>query len=101
MANAGAHFLENAFASLFAAAARFRTKAAVLVDVRVPFALFRANPAGFKACLELFSHQPRIRLGQPRQDIARGLAHVGTVKVQADAAEEILHGLFAQACVCT
>lgn len=73
----------------------------MLVHVRMFFALFCANATGRKACLELLPDQARIRLGQPGQDIASGLAHVGTVKVQADAADDILHGLFAQACVCT
>lgn len=73
----------------------------MFVHLRVPFALFRANPTGLKACVELLSDQPHIRLGQPSQDTGSCFAHVGTVKVQTGAADEIPAGLLAQASVCT
>ena len=75
------HSLENAFAGLFAAAARFRAEPAVLVHLGMALALRTADTARFNARFELLSNQGHVRLGQPRQYVARRVANVGTVEV--------------------
>src|SRR5690606_14077966 len=60
-------------------------------------AFLGAQTAGKRARLELADPDLRCRHARPRQNAEGGVADVGAVEVQANAAEQILHVAFAHA----
>src|SRR5215212_11606773 len=63
--------------------------------------LLTAQPAGLSAGLKRGTCHFRIKGRLAGQDLTGGLAHIGTVKVKANAASEHLDVLFTKAGVCT
>lgn len=76
---------------MLAEPAHLRADAAMLMVVRMPFALLPANAARQGARLDHRSRELRLELRLPREDLARGAAHVSAIQAQANAAD---HGAY-------
>jgi hypothetical protein len=82
-------------ACLLASAACFGTDAAVLHShLRVTLALLGTHPAGFRARLEHASRGARLKRRLASQHASCSLAHVGTIKVQADTSDKVAQMFF-------
>jgi hypothetical protein len=71
----------------------------VLVVSRVALALLGGGSAGRRAGLYHGPDDAEVGLGLTRCDAARGVAGVGAVEAEANAADQLLHVLLAEACV--
>ena len=63
----------------------------------VPLALLSAHPARPRARLQSRSRHLRVERRLPREDLAGGIAEIGAVEVEADAASQHLYVSFAEA----
>jgi hypothetical protein len=63
----------------------------VLVVSRVAFALLGGGSAGRRACLYYGADDAELGLGLTRRDAASGVAGVGAVEAEANAADQLLH----------
>ncbi len=67
----------------------------------VLLAFLGTDPARLGTCLKRGPDHCRIRCGLPGHDLAGGIADVGTVEIEADAAGQHLGLLFAKTGICT
>lgn len=93
--------MEHLLALLFTAAAGLGAEAAVLVHLRVAFALLCTDAARFRTGLKLLAGERHVGFRKPGEDVAGSHADLSAVKVQADAADQFLDRLLAEARVCT
>src|SRR6185369_3014543 len=91
------HAARQFLAGLHAAAAAFRTDAAMFMHRGVGLALLGAKPAGGGADAEHAAHHVVIGTGPAGQDAAGDVADVGAIKVQADTLGQLLHHALRQA----
>jgi hypothetical protein len=82
---------EQVSAGLLATAADLGTDPAVLVVGGVLLALLGAGPAGHYASVDRSAENAEVRLGLPDEDATGGVAHVGAVQAEANAAELLLY----------
>ncbi len=87
--NALLHRCEQLIARLFAAAAGFGADTAVLVVMGVPLALISTCTAGCGAGLDGRADDAEIGLRLARHHAAGGVAEIGAVKTQANAADHV------------
>jgi hypothetical protein len=78
-------------ACLVAATADLGADAAVLVVARVLLALVGAGAAGHRAPLDRRAEDAEIGLGLPDEDSAGGIAGIGAVEAEANAADQLLY----------
>ena len=82
---------EQVFASPFTTAADLGANSAVLVVGRVLLALLGACPTGCRAGLGFRAEDAEVRLGLPDEDASGGLAGVGAVEAESNAANHLRH----------
>jgi hypothetical protein len=87
---------EQIVACLLAAAAHLATDAAVLVVFGVTLALLARGPAREHAGLNRCADDADLRHGQPDDDAACGIADVGAIEAQANAAHQLLQVALAE-----
>jgi hypothetical protein len=74
---------------LFTTAADLGADSAVLVVGGVLLALLGARPAGCRAGLDRRAEDAEVRLGLPDEDAGGGLADVGAVEAESNAADHL------------
>ena len=80
---------EQVFASPYTTAADLGADSTVLVVGGKLLALLGARPTGCRARLDLRAEDADVRLGLPDQDAAGGLAGVGAVEAESNAADQL------------
>lgn len=91
--------MKQCTARLLAAAARLGADTAVFMPRGMVLTFVSTNPAGLGAGHQLRLHQHRARAREACDDTGRGEACVRAIKTGSDAADEVSHVSFAQACV--
>jgi hypothetical protein len=92
---------EEVVACLLATATDFGADAAVLVVGGVPFALLGADETGRRTSFDYCADEAEIRLGLTCHDAAGGVARIGAVKAEANAAHHLAHVVLGEISVCT
>src|SRR5512132_1101780 len=82
---------EQVFTGPFTAAADLGADSAVLVVGGVLVTLLGARPTGCRAGLDFRAEDADVRVGLPDQDAAGGLARVGAVEAESNAANHLRH----------
>src|ERR687889_2881123 len=93
----GAYRGEEVVARAFAATAGLSADAAVLVVLGVPLALVPAHLASLGAGLQGGRRYLNVKGRLAEEDLAGRVAHVGAIKVEADAAYQHLYILLTEA----
>jgi hypothetical protein len=88
-------------AGLLAAAADLRANAAVLVIGGIPLALITTRLAGRRAGFDHCPEDAEIRRGLTYHDPGGGVAGVGAVEAEANAAHHLVHVVLRKIGVCT